>query len=402
MSRPKGGAGSVVELADIVRAVGGAYRTDHRLCPEQRQALRAIVACRTAELGGHRSQCEACGREVHHYHSCGNRHCPKCQALAKERWVQKRRAELLPVEYFHVVFTLPHRLNRLAQWHPRLVYRLLFQCASRTLLEVGRNPRWLGAELGITAVLHTWGQRLDQHVHLHCIVTGGGLSADKGQWKRAKPHFLFPVRVLSTVFRGKFLEALGYAWAAGECNGDDTHPGMSPEVYQGLLQELTATEWVVYAKPPFAGPEQVIQYLGRYTHRVAIGNHRLLAFNGTQVTFRWRDYAHANKLKAMPLEADEFLRRFLLHVLPKGVQRIRHYGLLANRGKSERLAQARQALAAAPPEPVELESVEQFMRRVLGIDIHRCPHCGVGRLVLVAIIPAQRSPPATGPPGAYA
>lgn len=249
-------------------------------------------------------------------------------------------------------------------------------------------------------MLHTWDQRLDQHVHLHCIVTGGGLRAGKGQWKRAKPHFLFPVRVLSKVFRGKFLEALSHAWAAGECHGDDTHPGMSPEAYRDLRQALATTEWVVYAKPPFAGPGQVIQYLGRYTHRVAIGNHRLLAFNGEQVTFRWRDYAHGNKPKAMTLKAGEFLRRFLLHILPKGVQRIRHYGLLANRGKGERLALARRALDAAEPEPLEVESVEQFMWRVMGVDIHCCPHCSVRKLVLAAIIPSQRSPPATGPPGA--
>jgi hypothetical protein len=380
-----------IELAEIVRQVS-ARLDDDALCAEQRKALRAIVDCRTAALGGHVERCEGCGVELHRYHSCRNRHCPKCQALAKERWVQKRQAELLPAEYFHVVFTLPHALNRLAQWQPQLVYGLLFASAAQTLLEVGRNPRWLGAELGVTAVLHTWGQRLDQHIHVHCIVTGGGLS-DDGKWRAAKPHFLFPVRVLSKVFRGKYLAALKQQWQSGAFDSDASRL----DDIGALLTELRSTDWVVYAKPPFGGPEQVLRYLGRYTHRVAIGNHRLLSLEDGQVRFRWRDYAHGNKQKVMALDGPEFLRRFLLHVLPKGFTRIRHYGLLANRMKRERLAAAREALDTPSPEAPAAESAADFILRVLGVDIHRCPQCH-GRLFVVATLTPTRRRQATGPP----
>ena len=390
-------AGGGIELAEIVRAVGDDYRAGHVLCGQQERALRAIAACRTAELGGHVEVCDRCGVVVHHYHSCRNRHCPKCQALAKERWVRERQGELLPgIEYFHVVFTLPHVLNPLAQGRPAVIYRLLFRAASETLLAFGRNPRWLGAEIGFTAILHTWGQRLDQHLHLHCIVSGGGLT-EQGEWRSAKPHFLFPVRALSKVFRGKFLEGLEGALRDDEVRlADGSRDEQSVTTF---LRELRAKDWVVYAKPPFADAAQVVAYLGRYTHRVAIGNHRLLGMEAGNVRFRWRDYAHGNKQKVMVLKGEEFLRRFLLHVLPKGFTRIRHYGLTASRGKGERLARVREALAVAPPEPVETESVEAFMLRVVGIDIHRCPICGAGRMRLIAEITPLHRPPATGPPG---
>jgi hypothetical protein len=390
-------AGSGLELAEIVHAFGDDYRAHHALCGQQDKALRAIAACRTAELGGHVEVCDRCGAVVHHYHSCRNRHCPKCQALAKERWVRARQGELLPgVEYFHVVFTLPHALNPLAQGRPALIYRLLFQATAETLLAFGRNPRWLGAELGFSAILHTWGQRLDQHLHLHCVVSGGGLT-EAGEWKAAKPHFLFPVRALSRVFRGKYLEGLEGALHRGEVRLPD---GATDEAaIAAFLAGLRASNWVVYAKPPFADAGQVVAYLGRYTHRVAIGNHRLVAMEDGQVRFRWRDYAHGNRNKVMALEGEEFLRRFLLHVLPKGFTRIRHYGFLASRGKRERLAAVRRALSVPEPEPLEVESVEAFLLRVVGIDIHRCPHCGAGRMRVVAEIAPQRRPPATGPPG---
>lgn len=397
MCRSPTAAGGGIELAEIVRAIGDEYRAGHRLCGQQDNALRAIAACRTAELGGHVEVCERCGAVVHHYHSCRNRHCPKCQALAKERWVRERQGELLPgVEYFHVVFTLPHALNPLAQGRPAVIYRLLFRAASETLLAFGRNPKWLGAEIGFTTILHTWGQRLDQHLHLHCIVSGGGLT-DTGEWRSAKPHYLFPVRALSRVFRGKYLEGLAAALRGNEVQLPDGANGRKEVV--AFVRELRATDWVVYAKPPFADAEQVVAYLGRYTHRVAIGNHRLLGMEDGKVRFRWRDYAHGNRQKVMALEADEFLRRYLLHVLPKGFTRIRHYGLVANRGKAERLARVREALAVPSPEPIEAESVEAFVLRVVGVDIHRCPQCGKGRLRWVAEIAPLRHPPATGPPG---
>ena len=318
------------------------------------------------------------------FHSCGNRHCPKCQALAKERWVAAQVAEVLPVEHFHVVFTLPHAINAVAP--TSCVDNLLFACASQTLLTFARDPKWLGAEPAITMILHTWDQRLRVHRHVHCLISGGGLTSE-GMWVNAKPHFLFPVRALSRVFRGKFIAALADGLNTGELR---LPPGQAPDA---LLAELTRQEWVVYAKPPFAGPAQVLAYLGRYTHRTAIGNQRLVALEDGQVTFRWRDRAHADKERVMTLPAEDFIHRFLLHVLPKGFQRIRHYGLLANRHKAACLAQARAALDLPPPEPAPKESVVDFARRVLGVDILRCPICREGRMRLVETLPRSRGPP---------
>jgi hypothetical protein len=373
-----------LELADILRVHAPAYAEQHPLTGFQTRAIRAIVACRTPALGGQVYHCPACGHEEVRFHSCGNRHCPKCQALAKERWVAAQVAEVLPVEHFHIVFTLPHAINALAP--TSAVDGLLFACASQTLLDFARNPKWLGAEPAITMILHTWDQRLMAHRHVHCLVSGGGLTAE-GEWVNAKPHFLFPVRALSRVFRGKFVAAL----AAGLDQGELRLPA---EVRRdALLAELTRQDWVVYAKPPFAGPAQVLAYLGRYTHRTAIGNQRLVAMDGETVTFRWRDRAHANRMRVMALPAEDFIHRFLLHVLPKGFQRIRHYGLLANRHKAECLAKARAALSLPPAEPVVKESVEDFARRVLGVDIQRCPVCHEGRMRLVATLPRARGPP---------
>ena len=321
-----------IELADIVRAHGAAYQRAHPLCRAQRRALRAIAACRTAALGGHRAVCAACGAERITYNSCRNRHCPKCQRLATERWLAARRREVLPIPYFHVVFTLPHALNPLAQSHPRLIYRLLFQAAASTLLRFGRDPRHLGGELGITAVLHTWGQALTQHLHVHCVVTGGALAADGSRWLAARPGFLFPVRALAQVFRGRFLARLQQAFDRGDLHlTGGLAPLGEPAAFATWLTELRQHAWVVYCKPPFAGPEHVLAYLGRYTHRVALSNDRLLALREGRVCFRWRDYADGDRVKVMDLAADEFLRRFLLHVVPDGFVRIRHFGLLANR-----------------------------------------------------------------------
>jgi len=384
-----------LELADIVRVHGAAFRAAHRLCSVQHRALRAIECCRTAALGGELRQCDACGERRYVYHSCRNRHCPKCQTRARERWLADRCAELLPVPYFHLVFTLPHELNALAQGNPRALYAMLFAAASETLLEFGRNPRWLGGEIAATLVLHTWGQTLSQHLHLHALVATGALAAC-GTWVRSRRGFLFPVKALSIVFRGKFLGALVQALAHGRLalSGGTAALG-EPRAQRSLLADLRKTAWVVYAKRPFAGPGQVLEYLGRYTHRTAIGNERLVSVEANTVRFRYKDTARGARRRVMELPTLEFLRRFTLHVLPRGFNRIRHYGLLANRNKRALLAAARTALAV--PEPMRdcsaAESIAAFWQRVAGIDIERCTHCGLGTLRLLATLAPQPRPP---------
>ena len=375
---------------------GAAYRAAHRLAPVQYRALNAIQACRTEALGGHVARCDRCGRLRYSYHSCRNRHCPKCQTLAKERWLAARQAELLPVPYFHVVFTLPHELNPLAQGNPRTIYRLLFDSAAATLIEFGENPRWLGGEIGITMVLHTWGQTLTQHLHVHCLVSGGAL-APKGRWIHPRRGFLFPVKALSQVFRGKFIAGLKRAFDSGALALAGSTAALAEARNRAvLLSALHAQPWVVYAKRPFAGPEQVLAYLGRYTHRIALTNSRLVGFDEHSVRFRYKDYAAANRRKVMALAPQEFIRRYLLHVLPKGFMRIRHYGLLGNRTKQRKLAQARAALnapqyAAVPGAP---ETIEAFWQRIAHRDIHQCPHCARGRLLRIGTL----APRAHGPP----
>jgi hypothetical protein len=373
---------SRIELADIVRAHGADYRRTHQLARAQHRALHAIATCRTAALGGHRAVCTTCGAERITYNSCRNRHCPKCQRVATERWLAARRRELLPIEYFHVVFTLPHALNPLAQSHPRLIYRLLFQAAASTLTRFGRDPRHLGGELGVTAVLHTWGQNLSQHIHVHCVVTGGALGPDGSRWLRARTGFLFPVRALSKTFRGTYLAALRRAFEGGELHlTGSLAPLTDAAAFTDWLAQLRQQTWVVYCKAPFAGPEQVLAYLGRYTHRVAISNQRLIALADGRVRFRWRDYADGDRVKVMELDAAEFLRRFLLHVVPDGFVRIRHFGLLANRHRAAKLAQCRALLAQPPPPPpAPPESAQALMLRVTGLDIERCPVCQQGQL----------------------
>jgi hypothetical protein len=385
------------ELAQIFVRHGAAYQEAHHLAPVQYRAMRAIVACRTQALGGHLSECDACGAQRYVYHSRRNRHCPKCQTLAKERWLAARRAELLPVPYFHLVFTLPHALNPLAQGNPRVIYGLLFGCVSATLIELGANPRWLGGEIAATLILHTWGQTLTQHLHLHCLVAGGALHAG-GHWIRSRRGFLFPVQALSKVFRGKFIAGFAQALDAGRITLDGSTGALAePATRSRFLQNLRSHDWVVYAKQPFDGPQQVLDYLGRYTHRVAISNNRLVSFDDRQVRFRYKDYAHGNRRKVLTLEAGEFIRRFLLHVLPKGFMRIRHYGLLANRTKNGRLAAARIALDQPPPiaPSPRPESIEAFWLRVASLDIHQCPRCHAGQMRLISSLP---SPSARGPP----
>jgi putative transposase/transposase-like zinc-binding protein len=375
------------ELADLVRAHGATYRQAHRLTRGQHRALRAIGACRTAALGGHTEACDSCGALRIAYNSCRNRHCPKCQTLAKERWLRARQAELLPVEYFHVVFTLPHALNPLAQGNPRVLYGLLFHAARATLATFGADPRHLGGEIGGLAILHTWGQTLEQHLHLHCVVPGGALASDGTRWLPAKRGFLFPVRALARVFRGKYLAGLRQAFARGELRFAGSVALLAePVAFRQFLATLHTQDWVVYAKPPFGGPAQVLEYLGRYTHRVALSNDRLVSVEGGQVRFRWRDYAHGNRVKILTLPAEEFLRRFLLHVLPDGFVRIRHFGFLATRGRRVKLTRCRVLLAARPPEPPAApEPVAALMQRLTGVDLTQCPVCHAGRLRLVAV-----------------
>src|SRR5438552_14447689 len=401
LAAPAGASQRRVELADIFRAHGEHYRHTHALARPQSRAMRAIENCRTAALGGHRKVCEACGASQILYNSCRNRHCPKCQGLAKERWVEARRAELLPIDYFHVVFTLPHDLNPLAQGNPRLIYELLFQTAASTLASFARDPKHLGGELGATAMLHTWSQNLSEHIHLHVVVTGGCLSADRSRWihpkraLRAKRSFLFPVKALSIVFKRRYLDALRLAFSAGEVHfSASTAPLERTDAFSRWLARLRHQSWVVYCKAPLAGPGQVLDYLARYTHRVAISNERILAFDNGLVRFRWKDRAHGNASKVMTLEAEEFIRRFLLHVVPDGFVRIRHFGILANRTRREKLRRCRELLGQSPAPPQRSpESVRDMVLRLNGIDIDLCPVCYRGRLRTVEIIPPARLPP---------
>jgi hypothetical protein len=378
------GAARKTELADIFRSHGEEIRA--RASLQQRRVIDAIQSCRTAALGGHLERCDHCQAERAVYHSCRNRHCPKCQTLAKERWLEARRADLLPIEYFHVVFTLPHALHPLVQRRSRLVYDLLFRSASATLQTFGRDLKHLGGEIGITAILHTWGQNLSQHVHLHCIVTGGALSPDGSRFLPARPGFLFPVRALSKVFRGKFLAGLKNAREREQIPQDLHLP----------MHVLQGTPWVVYAKPSFGRPQAVLEYLGRYTHRVAISNDRIVALRDGVVHFRWRDYADGNQCKLMQLGAGEFLRRFLLHVLPHGFVRIRHFGLLAHRHREAKLARCRALLDACAPAlvPDSQESTAQRILRRTGVDILCCVVCRLGQMQSIAALPSlPRRPP---------
>ncbi|MGH2404142.1 MAG: IS91 family transposase [bacterium] len=389
------GRGSPVELADIVRTHGATYRQTHTLSRAPRRALHAIETCRTAALGGHRDTCDSCGAVQISYNSCRNRHCPQCQTLAKERWLDARRAELLPVEYFHLVFTLPHTLHPLAQGNPRVIYTLLFHAVADTLTTFARDPRPLGGDLGGTAILHTWGQNLSQHLHLHCVVTGGALAPDGARWISAPPGFLFPVRALAIVFRAKYLDALRRAFAKGALVFAGSVASLAePAAFAAWLEQLRQPAWVVYAKRPFAGPLQVLEYLGRYTHRVALSNNRLLSCDDGIVRFRWKDYADGDRVKVMTLDAAEFLRRVLLHVVPDGFVRIRHFGFLANRTRQTRLARCRELLAPSPaPAARPRESVQAVMLRLTGIDIARCTVCQQGRLRLTEILAPMPDPP---------
>jgi hypothetical protein len=385
------------EVADVVREYGEGFRTTHHISHEQEKVLRAIVQCRTAVLGGHVEACEACGTEQICYNSCRNRHCPKCQGSARAKWLAAEQALLLPVPYFHVVFTLPQLLNPLVRVNQRALYNLLFQAAILTLQKFARDPQHLGAELGITAVLHTWGQTLTAHLHVHCIVTGGGLTADGTHWRPSPPRFLFAVQALSQVFQGKYLAGLRRLRRQHRLHFTGESAALvADEVWAAFLRQLQDRAWVVYAKPPWGGPEPVLKYLSRYTHRVAISNARLVFVGDGVVRFRYKDYAAGGASKVMELRAEEFLRRFLLHVVPPHFVRIRHFGLLANRARQEKLARCRHllavvaaaAVAALPPRPPETPAAGAEPGAA-----SLCPACGVGRLRVVAILAPHRGHP---------
>jgi hypothetical protein len=375
-----------LEVADIIRAQGEGFiaRTRSWLTWPQRKVLHAIARCRTAALGGHRDRCVRCGHRAISYNSCRNRHCPKCQTGARNRWLAERSKELLPVRYVHVVFTLPHQLAPLAYQNKRLIYRLLFQASAATLLEVAADPRHLGAQIGFLSVLHTWGQNLQHHPHVHCVIPAGGLSADHTRWIQPRYPFFLPIKILSRVFRGKFVADLRRAFQQGKLGFYGEQAVLrDPQQFRALLRSLFRQDWIVYAKPPFGGPEYVLHYLARYTHRVAISNHRLVAFQNGQVTFHWRDYAHGNKKQKMTLTADEFLRRFLWHVLPKGFVRIRFFGFLANRPRATLLPICRHVLAARPPSSSACPASAQPPTS------WSCPRCG-GPMVIIERLSAKQ------------
>jgi hypothetical protein len=390
MSRPP------LEVADLIRTAGAAFieRSRQWISWKHIKVLLAIARCRTAALGGHLDQCTRCGhRAAISYNSCRNRHCPKCQTAARERWIAARQRELLPTRYVHVVFTLPHRLAPLALQNKKVIYGLLLRASAETLLEVARNPQHLGAEIGFFSVLHTWNQKLQLHPHVHCVVPAGGLSADHTHWVPSRARFFLPIHVLRRVFRGKFVAGLQQAFQEGQLHfqGDLTLLAQ-PKIFASWLRPLFRKDWVVYSKPPFGGPEYVLQYLGRYTHRVAISNHRLVTFAEGKVTFRWRDSAHHNELKLLTLSLDEFLRRFLLHVLPKGFVRIRNFGFLANRRRTTLLPLGFQLLGAAQQPHTEPEASTANESSPLWL----CPQCGGPMVVLERLTAAQiqlRSPP---------
>jgi len=388
-------------VADIFRRYGEAYRQEHEasLSPPQRRVMTAIEVCRTAALGGHLERCDQCGHERNAFNSCRDRHCPKCQSLARAQWIEDRQAELLDVEYFHVVFTVPEQIAALAYQNKEVVYGILFRATAETLKTIAADPKHLGAEIGFFAVLHTWGQNLQLHPHLHCVVPGGGLSPDGQQWIGCKPGFFLPVRVLSRLFRRLLLESLEKAFDDGKLQFFRAlEPLQERTAFFNYLAEAKSTEWVVYAKPPFAGPEQVLDYVGRYTHRVAISNNRLLDMENGQVRFQWKDYRHGDEVKTMTLSADEFIRRFLLHVLPEGFQRIRYYGFLANRYRQEKLNQCRLLLGMQVDSQVSVSSPEKHYldcyEDLTGCSLRQCPQCRQGRMVWVSILAATKTPAA--------
>jgi hypothetical protein len=384
-----------VEVADVIRAAGPAFVDRFRTHFDRQRwkVLHAILRCRTGALGGHIDECSRCGHRAISYNSCRNRHCPKCQANARHRWLAARRAELLPTRYVHVVFTLPHELAPLALVNQKVVYGLLFRLVAETLMQFARDPRLLGVEIGFFAVLHTWNQKLEHHPHIHCVVPEGGIALDGSRWVRPRYDWFLPVKAMAKAFRGKFLDALRDAFAAGQLRfpGQMKHLA-TPRAFAVLLQQSCRHQWVCYAKRPFGGPEHVLQYLGNYTHRVAISNHRLVALEAGKVSFRWRDSAHHNKKRVMTLNVEEFLRRFFLHVLPHGFVRIRHFGFLTNRNRKQRLQLCRDLLQAAGA----TLAASSVATGGPAATFWLCPLCGAEMVIVERLAPGamfERPPP---------
>lgn len=378
----------MTEIADVFEHYGGAFRNQYNPSLQALKAMSAIERCRTSALGGHVDGCDECGHLKISYNSCRNRHCPKCQNLPKEKWLEDRKEDLLPVPYFHVVFTLPSELNNVALRNKKIMYTLLFKASAETLQALAADPKHLGAQIGFTSILHTWGQNLMEHPHVHCIVTGGGLSPNQSQWIPSKSKFLFPVRVMSALFRGKYLALLK--------EQQERRPLKSMEdeqTFKALMSQLHKKDWIVYCKPPFHSPEHVLKYFGRYSHRVAISNHRICHMENGKVTFTWRDYKDGNKQKRMTLTAVEFIRRFLLHILPSRFVKIRHYGLISNANRKTKLARCKEILdvpVKKKEDSCEKETWSEFLLRLTGIDPMLCPSCGKGRMNMQQTLYPQR------------
>ena len=392
-----------LEVADVFRRYGEDYRQQHAgsLSRDQLRVMSAIERCRTAALGGHVEQCDQCQFQRIAYNSCRDRHCPKCQSLARAQWIEDRQAELLDTQYFHVVFTVPEEIAAIAYQNKEVLYDILFRATSETLRTIAADPKHLGAEIGFFAVLHTWGQNLMFHPHLHCVVPGGGLSPDGSRWIPCRKEFFLPVRVLSRRFRRLFVESLEKAFDAGQLQFFSALEELRDRTaFRRLLGRVRSRKWVVYAKKPFAGPQQVLDYVGRYTHRVAISNHRILNVEDHQVTFRYKDYRDGGQQKTMTLSADEFIRRFLLHVLPEGFHRIRYYGFLGNRYRKEKLEQCRHLLGmillepGSSPQVAELDYRDRY-QALTGSSLWECPACHRGRMIVVAEIPPGSIPTIT-------
>jgi putative transposase/transposase-like zinc-binding protein len=391
-----------LEVGDVFRDYAAEYLEAFGdvTSSDQRRVLRDLMRCRTAALGGHVEECDQCGHRVISYNSCRNRHCPKCQGAARAAWLAKQAEDVLEVGYYHIVFTLPDPLGPVALQNRRLVYGTLFQAAAQTLIQVAADPKHLGAQIGLLAVLHTWGQTMILHPHIHCVVPGGGLTPDGTRWVSCRPGFFLPVRILSRMFRGKFLAMLRDSHDRGKLSFHGQQQALAnPSTFRRWCHELRETEWVIYAKRPFGGPQQVLKYLARYTHRVAISNQRLVKMEQGQVHFQWKDYAHDHAQKVMALDAVEFMRRFLLHVLPSGFVHIRHYGFLANRCREEKLPQCRRLIAAYRGEPLEgpmsSKSSDAEVPPASEVtprdaeDRHRCPACGQGQLIIIELCSPQ-------------
>jgi hypothetical protein len=387
----------MLEVADIFREFGPNYRKNHKLTQHIHKVMNAVERCRTSALGGHVDECDHCGHIKISYNSCRNRHCPKCQGLAREKWLLAREKDLLPVGYFHIVFTIPDELNAFALRNQKEIYSLLFRASSETLIELGKDPKYLGAEIGHISILHTWGQNLMDHPHVHSIVPAGGLSLDGERWIHSRKNFFIPVRVISRVYRGKFIAYFKDACQKRKIKFEGQLKRFANlEEFKALVHRLYKKEWVVYCKEPFSNPMRVMEYLGRYTHRVAISNDRIISIKDQRVSFKWKDYANQNKKKVMELEGEEFIRRFLLHVLPLKFVKIRHYGILSNRNRKTKLVRCKEIFNIEKDKPLTtVLTWEELIFQIKGIDVQVCPVCKRGRMIKKQLIsPKAYSPPA--------